>query len=93
MPKFQRVCNNPLHEKWSKNGSERIISLRSRGLWGLSKVWEQFLNAKLGQKPSHKVKHLCTKCLKECFRKRKFTKLIPKNDADEIKKRVDQQVD
>ena len=70
-----------------------LLSLRSRGLWGLSKVWEQFPNAKLGQKPSHKVKHLCTKCLKQRSRKQKFTKLIPKNDADEIKKRVDQQVD
>ena len=92
MPKYRRTCNNPFHEKWSKGVGEKVINLRARGLLVISNVFQQFVEAELGEKSSRKINNLCSTCLHESFRKRKFTKLLPRDQANEIKNKVERQV-
>ena len=92
MPKYRRACNNPFHEKWSKGAGGKVINLRARGLLVISNVFQQFVEAELGEKSSRKINNLCSTCLHESFRKRKFTKLLPRDQAYEIKNKVERQV-
>ena len=91
MPKFKRSCNNPLHEEWSKSDVGAIVNLAGRGLLSLSKVFERFIEVELGKKIPRGVKFLCTACLRGCFKKRKFTKLLSK-DSLELERKVGRQV-
>ena len=91
MPKFKRSCNNPFHEEWSKNDEGEIVNLTGRGLLTLSKPFERFIEAELAKKVPRGVKYLCTICLRECFKKRKFTKFLSK-DSLELETKVQRQV-
>ena len=91
MPKFKKSCNNPFHEKWSKNEGGAIVNLTGRGLLTLAKVFESFIEAEFGKKAPRGVKFLCTTCLRECFKKRKFTKFLPK-DSLQLERKVQRQV-
>ena len=91
MPKFKRSCNNPLHEEWSKSDGGAIVNLAGRGLLSLSKVFVRFIEVELGKKIPRGVKFLCTACLRGCFKKRKFTKLLSK-DSLELERKVQRQV-
>ena len=64
MPKYRRTCNNPFHEKWSKGVGEKV---RARGLLVISNVFQQFVEAELGEKSSRKINNLCSTCLHEKF--------------------------
>ena len=92
MPKFQRSCNNPFHENWSNDEGKKIINLRARGLFTITTVFEQYVEEETGKKSSHGIKNLCTACLHECFNKRRFTKLLPKGQNDQLKDKVQRQV-
>lgn len=92
MPKYQRKCSNPFHEKWSKRSGETIVSLRARGLVGIANVFEKYVEEEMGKKSTHAIKYLCRTCLHDCFKKRKFTKLLPKDKADDLKNKVDKEV-
>ena len=70
----------------------KVINLRARGLRVIVNVFQQFVEAELGEKSSHKIKNLCSTCLRESFTKRKFTKLLPRDQANEIKNKVERQV-
>lgn len=53
MAKFKRQCNNPFHEKWSGREGEKVVNLRrlrNRGLLVISVVFEQYVQAELGEK-------------------------------------------
>mgnify|MGYP002803585720 CR=1 FL=1 len=91
MPKFKRSCNNPFHEEWAKKNGGAIVNLAGRGLLSLSRLFESFIEAELGKKIPRGVKYLCTTCLRECFKKRKFTKCLPK-DSSELERKVQRQV-
>ena len=91
MPKFKRSCNNPFHEEWTNNDGGAIVNLAGRGLLTLSKLFEGFIEAELGKKVPRGVKFLCTTCLRECFKKRKFTKFLAK-DSSELETKVQRQV-
>ena len=43
MPKFTRSCNNPFHEKWSKDEGGKIVNLRARGLVAITTTFEQYV--------------------------------------------------
>jgi hypothetical protein len=92
MPKFQRSCNNPCHENWSKDEGKNIVNLRGRGLVRITTVFEQYVEEETVKKSSHGIKNLCTTCLHECFSKRRFTKLLPKGQNDQLKDKVQRQV-
>ena len=92
MPKYQWVCNNPFHEKWSKRDKEKVINLRARGLSIIANIFEQYVETELGKKPSRKIKNLCSTCLHQSFKKRKFTKLLPTDSADTLKNKVERLV-
>ena len=92
MLKFQRSCNNPFHENWSKDEGEKIVNLRGRGLVTIRTVFEQYIEEETGKKSFHGIKNLCTTCLHECFNKRRFTKLLPKGQNDQLKDKVQRQV-
>ena len=94
MPRFRRSCNNPFHEEWSstKNDGETIVNLIGRGLLTLSKVFGSFIEAELGKKVPRGVKFLCTTYLRECFKKRKFTKFLPKDSSLDLERKVQRQV-
>ena len=55
MPKYRRACNNPFHEKWSKGAGGKVINLRARGLLVISNVFQQFVEAELGEKSSRNI--------------------------------------
>ncbi len=92
MPKYQRTCNNPFHEMWSKREGEKVINLRARGLFLISNVFQQYVEEEQAKKSSHRINNLCSTCLRESFKRRKFTKLLPRDQADELKNKVDRQV-
>ena len=50
IPKFKRVCHNPLHESWSKCDEGRVVNLRARGLMSVANALQLFLEADLGKK-------------------------------------------
>ena len=92
MPKFTRSCNNPFHEKWSKDEGGKIINLRARGLVAITTTFEQYVKEETSKNLSHGIKNLCTTCLHERFNKRRFTKLLPKGQTDQLKDKVQRQV-
>ena len=92
MPKFQRLCNNPFHENWSKHEGEKIVNLRARGLVAITTAFEQYVKEETGSKSFQGIKHLFTTCLNECFTKRRFTKLLSKGEIDQLKNKVQRQV-
>ena len=94
MPKFQRTCNNPFHKTWSKGEEVKILNLRARGLVGIGTNFDKYIEEETGKTSTtgHRIKYLCTICLKECFRKRKFTKLLPNDQFEELKMRLERQV-
>lgn len=71
---------------------EKIINLRARGLSVISNIFEQYIETELGKKPSHKINTICSTCLHESLKKRKFTKLLPTDSADKLKNKVERQV-
>jgi predicted amino acid racemase len=75
---------------WSKREGEKIINLRGRGLVGIGTVFENYVEKELGK--SHAIKNLCMTCLNACFTKRNFTKLLPNDQANELKSKVGRQV-
>jgi hypothetical protein len=91
MPKFKRCCGNPFHEQWTNNDGGLVVNLTARGLLSLSKVFESFVEAEVGKKAPRGVKFLCTSCLGLCFKKRKFTRFLPK-DSPELERKVQRQV-
>lgn len=91
MPKFQRSCNNPFHENWSKREGEKVINLRSRGLMAAASALEKYVEDEL-DKSRFKINNLCTTCLKTCLRKRKFTKFLSKDVADSLESKLQSQV-
>ena len=94
MPRFQRTCSNPFHEMWSKREDEKIVNLRARGLVSLGTIFEKYIEQETGKEstPGHGIKNLCKTCLNECFKKRKFSKLLSNNQAGELKIKVEGQV-
>ena len=92
MPKFKKQCNNPFHEKWSGREGEKVFNLRNRGLLVLLVVFEQYIQAELGEKSSYGIQNFFIRCLKKCFTKRKFTALLPKEKAEELNNNVQRQV-
>jgi hypothetical protein len=96
MPRFKRTCSNPFHEKWSKREEEKTVSLRARGLVAIANVFEKYVEEELGKKSTrgheYSIKYLCTTCLNECFKKRKFTKLLKNDEVDELRNKVERQV-
>ena len=82
MPRFQRSCNNPLHQVWAKRDGEKVINLKRHGFLAVAEL----------DKCLYKINNLCTTCLKTCLSKRKFTKFLPKNDADGLEKKIQSQV-
>ena len=91
MPKFQRSCNNPFHQAWSKREREKVISLKRHGFLAVAYAFEKYVEAKL-KKSRYKINNLCTTCLEMSLRKRKLTKFLPKNDADGLEKKIQSQV-
>ena len=91
MPRFQRSCNNPLHQVWAKRDGEKVINLKRHGFLAVAYAFEKFIEAEL-DKCRYKINNLCTTCLKTCLSKRKFTKFLPKNDADGLEKKIQSQV-
>ena len=64
MPKYRRACNNPFHEKWSKGArGGKVINLRARGLLVISNVFQQFVEAEMGEKSSRKIINIKNKSL------------------------------
>ena len=67
MPKFKRQCNNPFHEKWSGREGEKVVNLRNRGLLVISVVFEQYVQAELGEnRPMESrisAQHVCKNAL------------------------------
>ena len=92
MPKYQRTCNNPLHEKWSKSAGEKVINLRARGLIVISNIFEQYIETEMRKISSRKINNLCSTCLQQCFKQRKFTKLLPRDSSDKLKNKVEKEV-
>ena len=94
MPRFQRTCSNPFHETWSKREDEKIVNLRARGLVSLGTIFQKYIEQEMGKEstPGHGIKNLRTTCLNECFKKRKFSRLLSNNQADELKIKVERQV-
>ena len=86
MPKFQRSCNNPFHQAWSKRDGEKVINFKRHGFFG-SHAIEKYVEAELN-KSRYKINNLCTTCFKTCLSKRKLTKFLPKNDADGLEKKI-----
>ena len=82
------ACNNPFHEKWSKDEGGKIVNLRARGLVAITTTFEQYVKEETSKNLSHGIKNLCTTCLHECFNKRRFTKLLPKGQTDQLKDKV-----
>ena len=91
MPKFQRSCNNPFHQAWSKREGEKVINLKRHGFLAVAYAFEKYVEAEL-KKSRYKINNLCTTCLKTSLRKRKLTKFLPKNDADGLEKKIQSQV-
>ena len=96
---LQQKCQNieerviiPSMKSGQNVWGEKVINLRARGLRVIANVFQQFVEAELGEKSSHKINNLCSTCLHESFRKRKFTKLLPRDQANEIKNKVERQV-
>ena len=48
MPKFKRVCKNPLHETWSKNNESKVINvfLTAHGFLTVASALQQYVEAK-----------------------------------------------
>ena len=92
MPKFKKQCNNLFHEKLSGREGDKVVNLRNRGFLVLSVVFEQYVQAELGGKSSYGIQNLCIMCLKKCFTKRKFTALLPNQQAEELKNNVQRHV-
>ena len=57
----------------------------------ISVVFEQYVQAELGEKSSYGIQNLCTTCLQKCFTKRKFTQFLPNQQANEVKNNVEKQ--
>jgi hypothetical protein len=62
----------------------------SLGLSWYGTVFENYVEKELGK--SHAIKNLCITCLNVCFTKRNFTKLLPNDQANELKSNVGRQV-
>ncbi len=71
---------------------EKIVNLRARGLVAITTVFEQYVKEETSKNLSHGIKNLCTTCLHECFNKRRFTKLLPKGQTDQLKNKVQVEV-
>ena len=85
MPKFKRVCKNPLHETWSKNNESKVINVQAHGFLTVASALQQYVEAELGKKIRHKINHLCSTCLKKCSMNRKITKFFAKDELDDLK--------
>ena len=71
MPKFTKVCQNPLHNCWNKNDKDsKVINLRAHGLGDVLNVYKS-LEADRGGRPQHIVSSCCV-CLSVCFKKEEF---------------------
>ena len=91
MPKFQGSCNNPLHESLCKREGEKVINLRNRGLIAEASAFEKFIQEEL-DKSRFQINNLCSTCLKTCLRKRKFTKFLSKDVANNLQNKVQREV-
>ena len=65
MPKFQRVCQNPLHETWSKNNESKVFNVQTHRFLTVASGLQRYGEAELGKKIRHKIYHLCSTCLKK----------------------------
>lgn len=92
MPKFQKTCNNPLHDDWSARDDGQVVNLAARGLVAVSNALELFVVAEQRKKPTHGINNLCKTCLQECFRKPTFTKFLPKDHGENLRDKVQCQV-
>lgn len=88
MPQFSKVCSNRfLHKKWKTEKDVQFINLRRNGLSDLANIFEQFLkNENVLKSPS--VTNICTGCLKQCLKRRDFTKYLGENDHTTIENKV-----
>ena len=84
--------HNPFHEKWSGREGDKVVNLRNHSFLLLSDVFEQYVQAELGGKSTYGIQNLCITCLKKCFTKRKFTALLPNQQAKELKNNVQRPV-
>ena len=76
MPKFKRVCKNPLHETWSKNDEGKVVNLQAHGFITVANALQQYVEAESGKKMRHKINHLCSTCLKTCSTRRPVEELL-----------------
>ena len=67
MPKFKRVCKNPLHETWSKNNESKVINVQAHGFLTVASALQQYVEAELGKKIRHKKKPSLLNMSKKMF--------------------------
>ena len=90
MPKFKRVCKNPLHETWSKNYEGKVVNLQAHGFITVANALQQYVEAESGKKMHHKINHLCSTCLKTCLISRRITKFFAKDELEDVKNSLQQ---
>ena len=68
MPKFAKVCQNPLHNSWNEHEEYcKIVNLRAHGLGDVLKVYKS-LEVGRGGRPQHIVNSCCF-CLQTLLKK------------------------
>ena len=73
---FCKKWHNPSHKEWYKSNKEpKLVNMRRHGLGGVFTAFKLFSEGKGGK--AHKVAMICTFCLKNCQRKREFSRFIP----------------
>lgn len=87
MPKYLKVCNNPLHEGWSGGKCSRVLNLRAYNLDGLSRAFANFILEETGK--CLQIKQICCTCIRQSLKKRSVTKHLPKQlPTEAIEKKV-----
>ena len=91
MPKYKKICNNPLHDGWSKGqDDQRNVNLKAHGLSEIANAFCSLMKQEFGAK-SPSVNHVCRACLQQCLKMRVFRKYLPRN-CEAIKCKVEKQV-
>ena len=87
MPKFRKKCSNPFHNEWNIEEIDVIlVVVRTYGVAELLGAFKSLATIK-GLK-AHKVEKICTSCLKQCLRKRNFTRHLPARHDSTLQEKV-----
>ena len=95
-PKRKRTepsCGNVLHAKWRVTGNQQyysIATLRKKSLSTYSEAFKHLKKLKTSDARTVKLQtYLCSVCLLNCIKKRRFTAIFPKHvDVEAMQKKV-----